>query len=169
MPPVVAAATAAPALFTAGAGVASALGGAIIGSRSNSKASKTQAQADAAALAMAKDNEARRRQEYDQQIAAERAQWDAEQARLEPYRNAQNALLGQATDRLRLNVGSLGGNRSASPYPGTVAANGTNTARTLAQLAGRGYVAEDPLPGVQAAPQLSIADIANWGSPRRMS
>lgn len=157
-------AAAIPAAVTA----VGALGGAALASRSNSKASKTQAQADAAALAMAKDNEARRRQEYDQQIAAEKAQWDAEQARLEPYRNAQNALLGQASNRLGLNIGSLGGMRSASPYPGSVAANGTNTARTLAQLGGSGYV-PDHGPEVQAAPQLSIADIANWGSPRRMS
>jgi hypothetical protein len=146
------------------------IGGAILSNKSNNQATKTQAQANAEALAMAKDNEARRRQEYDQQIAAERAQWDAEQARLEPYRNAQNALLGQASNRLGLNIGALGGARSATPYPGTVAANGTNTGRTLSQLAGgTGTVYNPPVPEVQAAPQLSIADIANWGSPRRMS
>lgn len=152
------------------AGIPAAVGtivGGVLNSRSNNKATKTQAQANAEAIAMAKDNEKRRREEYDRAEALSKAQWDAEQARLEPLRNAQNGLLGQASGRLGLNIGQIG----AKPYQslsGASANSGVMQPRTLAQLAGSGYVPPG-LPEVQAAPKLTIADIANWGSPRRMA
>lgn len=62
MPPVVAAAAAAPALFTAGATVASGLGGALIGSHSAGNAANIQATAAQKALDVQK-------QIYDQQRA----------------------------------------------------------------------------------------------------
>lgn len=51
MPPIVAAAAAAPALFTAGAAAAAGIGGALIGSHSAGSAAKTQAASADAALA----------------------------------------------------------------------------------------------------------------------
>lgn len=157
MPPVVAAAA---------IGGGAALAGSAISAHSNSNANKTQAKANSEAIAMAKDNEARRRQEYDRAEALSKAQWDAEQQRLEPLRAFQNAQIQQGADRLGFNIGQL----AAKPYPGSggAAVNSQAQPRTLAQLAGSGYVPPG-MPNIQAAPQLSIADIANWGSPRRMS
>lgn len=154
MPPVVAGAA-----VTAGG----ALAGGILNSRANNKAMQSQERANAEAIAMAKDNEKRRREEYDRAEALSKAQWDAEQARLEPLRNAQNGLLGQASGRLGLNIGQIG----AKPYQAASAAPASQP-RTLAQLAGSGYVPPG-LTEIQAAPKLTIADIANWGSPRRMA
>ncbi len=146
--------------------------GAGLSSRSNDKATKTQAQANAEAIAMAKDNEARRRMEYDRAESLSKQQWDAEQARLEPYRAAQNALLGQAGNRLGLNLGALGGYRAPASYGGSAAVPvGVQQNRTLAQLAGWGDAGPqiEHVPKIQAAPKLSIADIGNWGNQRRMS
>lgn len=158
MPPVVAGAA-----VTAGG----ALAGGILNSRANNKAMQSQERANAEAIAMAKDNEKRRREEYDRAEALSKAQWDAEQARLEPLRNAQNGLLGQASGRLGLNIGQIG-SRPYQSLSGASANSGVTQPRTLAQLAGSGYVPPG-LPEIQAAPKLTIADIANWGSPRRMA
>jgi len=170
MPPVVAGA-AAPWVASAITGAAT-LGGAALANRSNNKATKTQAQANSEAIAMAKDNEARRRMEYDRTEALSKQQWDAEQARLEPYRNAQNALLGQAGNRLGLNLGALGGYRTAAPYGEPRSQVGVPVqGRTLSQLAGWGDAGPqiEQVPEIQAAPKLTIADIGNWGNQRRMS
>lgn len=147
-------------------GGAQLVGGALNG-KANKKAMQIQDQASKRAEAIAIDNEKRRREEYDRAEALSKSQWDAEQARLEPLRNAQNGLLGQASGRLGLNIGQIG----ARPYQslsGASANSGVSQPRTLAQLAGSGYVPPG-LPEVQAAPKLTIADIANWGSPRRMA
>lgn len=149
------------------AAVGTVVGG-VLNSRANNKATQSQERANAEAIAMAKDNEKRRREEYDRAEALSKAQWDAEQARLEPYRAAQNGLLGQASSRLGLNIGQIG----AKPYQslsGASANSGVSQPRTLAQLAGSGYVPPGVGAEVQAAPKLTIADIANWGSPRRMA
>lgn len=156
MPPIVGAAA-----VTAGG----ALAGGVLSSRANSKAMKTQDQASRRAEAIALENERRRREEYDRGEAMAKAQWDAEQARLAPRRKLQDGLLGSAAARWGMNIGDLGGARQAAAYPGPGAAT-----PTMSDLGGRvqsGYV--PPGLDVQSAPRLSIADIANWGSQRRMS
>jgi hypothetical protein len=157
MPPVVAAAAVTGA---------SALAGGALSSRANNKAMKTQDEAARRAEALAIENEKRRREEYDRAEAMAKAQWDAEQQRLAPRRAAQDQLLARTGQRLGLDIGSLGGARPM-PYSG-----GTGTTsgkpRTLADIAGRPVV-DVPFTEVQAAPRLSIQDIANWGTPRRMS
>ena len=140
------------------------VGGALNG-KGNSKAIRTQDAAARRAEAIAIDNEKRRREEYDRGEAMAKAQWDAEQARLAPRRKLQDGLLGSAAARWGMNIGDLGGARQAAAYPGPGAAT-----PTMSDLGGRvqgGYV--PPGLEVQAPPRLSIADIANWGSQRRMS
>lgn len=162
MPPVVAAAAVTGA---------AALGAGALNARGNSKAAKTQDAAAQRAEAIAIENEKRRREEYDRAEAASKAQWDAEQARLEPYRAAKNALLGRSAGRLGLSLGDLGGARGATPYPGSSAAAAAASAyqkpRTLADLAGQPY--GSLMPEIQEAPRLTIADFGNWGSQRRAS
>ena len=160
MPPVVAAAAVTGA---------AALGAGALNARGNSKAAKTQDAAAQRSEAIAIENEKRRREEYDRAEAASKAQWDAEQARLEPYRAAKNALLGRSAGRLGLSLGDLGGARGATPYPGssTAAAAAYQKPRTLADLAGQPY--DSLMTEIQDAPRLTIADFGNWGSQRRAS
>lgn len=78
---------------------------------SNDKALAAQMAADAEAKKILQDNEMRRRQEYDALIAAEKAQWEAEEARRAPYRQASLGILGGAADRLGYDLSGL----SAAP------------------------------------------------------
>lgn len=70
MPPVVAAAA---------IGGAAALGGAALSSRSAGRASEAQSRATNDALKFERENEARRRQEYDESVAMQKAQWEAKE------------------------------------------------------------------------------------------
>jgi len=90
---------------------------------------KKQAKATNQALQLERDNEARRRQEYDQMIAEQRRQWEAEQERRAPYRQASEATLR-----------SIAASRGR-PMPTIVPSTGrpvTSSGGTLRSLAG-GY------------------------------
>lgn len=62
-----------------------------------SEAARLQAQGLAAQLAFEREQETRRRQEYDQQQATLKAQWDADQAWRAPYRQASASILARYT------------------------------------------------------------------------
>lgn len=135
-----------PSLPTKGSGMdpvtASALisggtqlvGGALNG-KGNKRAVETQDAAARRAEAIAIDNEKRRREEYDRAEALQKAQHDAEQARRAPYEAAKNALLQQNAGRMGLSLGEMG--RGA---PMSYATSSKGTPRTLASLAGSGYI-----------------------------
>lgn len=160
MPPVVAAA--------AIAGGAAITGG-VLSSRANSNAAKTQDSAAKRAEQIAIDNENRRRQEYDQQQANLKAQWDAEQARLAPRRALGDSLLQQFASRTGNSLGSLARPPAASaPPPGWVPGqvSATSQPRTLASMAGYG---DAPLDPALTPPQdMSLGNVFNWGTPRRV-
>lgn len=78
-----------PAAINAVSGVGSSL----VGKHSNKKALEAQTKASQEALAMEKENEAYRRSEARRIEDLQRAQFEAEQARLEPYRQAKAAFL----------------------------------------------------------------------------
>ena len=161
-------------------GAAIAGGATVAASRSASGSSKNaaqiQARSDAEALKMAKDNEARRRQEYDQANALEKQERAEYVARAQPYWDMSDAIGRRAGNRLGLNVGSMGGMR---PPPGASpgGAPGTRTAsadpRTIANMSG--YTGYDGLnPNFPGAPSMvspptgmTIGDVLNWGSKRR--
>lgn len=155
-----------PALIGAGASAY----GSKKASDANTEASRIQAQSNADALAFAREQEARRQKEYDQQIAAEKAQWEAEQARLAPYRAASYGILGQAADRLGMSLGELGG---AGGYSGSRAYSGPSSAGkdsgrrvdSLASLAnGNVEGALTPETPAMEAPKLTLADIIRMKS-----
>ena len=158
-----------PAVAAAAIQGGAQLVGSALNGKGNKRAIETQDAAARRSEAIAIENEKRRREEYDRAEAASKAQWDAEQARLEPYRAAKNALLGRSAGRLGLSLGDLGGARGATPYPGssTAAAAAYQKPRTLADLAGQPY--DSLMPEIQDAPRLTIADFGNWGSQRRAS
>lgn len=62
-----------------------------------SEAARLQAQGLAAQLAFERDQETRRQQEWDQQQASLKAQWDADQAWRAPYRQASASILARYT------------------------------------------------------------------------
>lgn len=111
--------------IAAGITAAGALASSKVSSNSNERAMETQAKADAEALALARENEARRRQEYDALIAAEKAQWEAEEARRTPYRQASLGILGGAADRLGYDLGGL----SAAPSSAKTSKAGATKSR----------------------------------------
>lgn len=157
-----------PAAITAG----SQLAGAALGSKGASKAAKTQKQASDAAIAYQREQDAKAEARQKEIDAKQEAQWNAEQARLEPYRQARAALLAQQGARLGLNLGALGGapGSSAAPAAGfrAVASNSGYTSgkpRTIADLAGLSQDAGDINPGVQAPEPMTIADLMQgWGA-----
>ena len=104
--------------------------------QASNNAARLQAEGLDKQLAFERDLEARRRIEYDQQVAQERAQWDAEQARRAPFRQA-------ADGAARLAAGKLGIAIDPRPAP-------TFTPSTPApgqtQVPGTGSVAQAPAP-----------------------
>jgi hypothetical protein len=74
--------------------------GALVKRSAEKNATQAQTQATDQALAFERENELRRRQEYDQSQAEARAQWDAEQARKAPYREMGDAILRRRAERL---------------------------------------------------------------------
>ncbi len=79
------AAIAIPAIVSA-IGTGATVGASVYGQRRQGKATDR-------ALQLERDNENRRRQEYDQMIAEQRRQWESEQARRQPYRDAAESTL----------------------------------------------------------------------------
>ena len=136
----------------------------------NKQASEIESRAAQEAIALDREKEARRQREYDQMIAAEKAKWEAEQRKLDeldqresPYRAASLGILGQASDRLGLNLGALGA------YPGAMSGSyGTSAAPrvasspyssgSLGSLGGLVPTATDPLPE-PAPPKMTLADL----------
>jgi hypothetical protein len=98
------------------------LAGAGISAGANIYGARRQGKATDRALDLERDNETRRRLEYDQMIAEQRRQFEAEQARRQPYREA-------AESTLRAIAASRG-----RPMPTVIPSTG-KTLRTL----GGGY------------------------------
>ena len=141
---------------------AAAVGGSLIGKHSNNKANDTQAKAAADALALQKDNEMERRKEYNDSLALQKAQWDAEQARLAPRRAIQDQLLAKYASQYGMNLGSLAGAASPVPFaPGGVSTANSATAspRTLASLAGP---TGDPM--VTPSPANNLGNVFDWSN-----
>lgn len=76
-------------------------------SSASKDASKVQKQASDDALAFSREQEATRRKEYEAMVAAEKEQWEAEQLRLDPYRQASLGILGGAASRLGYDLNSV--------------------------------------------------------------
>ncbi len=76
---------------------AAVLVGTIVAARSQSSASRraaeTEERTSTEALDFERERETHRREEWDRMMAAEEAQWNAEQERLEPYRHASRSAL----------------------------------------------------------------------------
>lgn len=169
MPPAVAGAAWLGPAIAGAAGV----GSAVIASKSAGKAAKTQKQSSDAAIAYQREQDAKAEARQKEIDAKQEAQWNAEQARLEPYRQARAALLAQQGARLGLNIGSLGGAPSA-PSPGFgMGSSGMGSTsgkpRTIADLAGIPQEVETIHPGVQAPNPMTIGDLmAGWNQRRAM-
>lgn len=84
------------AAVTGGAAVTSG----VMQSKANKRATDAQSKSTAEALAFERDNELRRRQEYDRSEAESRAQFDAEQARKAPFREMADVILRRRAERL---------------------------------------------------------------------
>lgn len=150
---------------------AAAAGGQVYGSKkaasANKEATQVQAQSNAEALAFAREQEARRQKEYDAQIAAERAQWEAEQKRLAPYRQASLGILGQAADRIGVNIGDIAG-YSGGYTPSGPSTYGQDSGRRLDPVSSSlASLADGTVPGALTpetaqieAPRLTLADLA---------
>jgi hypothetical protein len=95
-------ATTAAILLAAGAGATA--GASIYGAKKQAGAAREAAQIQGRAaeqqLAFERENEARRRAEYDRAEEQARAQWMAEQARQAPYEEAANAVLRRWSGQL---------------------------------------------------------------------
>lgn len=135
--------------------------GGLIGKHSSNKSADLQYRAAQQALEFEKQKEAERKAEYDKQQSELKAQWEAEQARREPYRRAAAAVLSQAGRRLGL--GDLGAGASLSrPMPagwdGTVASKVAKPSMNLGSLAGYS-AAPDP---TSTTPQLNLGNLADW-------
>lgn len=93
----------------AGVGIATAIAG-IYGahksSESTDKASTIKAKSDADALALARQQEATRKQEYDDNLKLQQQQWDAQQNIRAPYRAAGANALHKLGDILGVDFGS---------------------------------------------------------------
>ena len=165
------------AIATLGAG-AIAAGAQAYGSHkqssSNNRATDTQAKADQEAIKLARENEARRRQEYDQLIAAEKAQWEAEEARRAPYRQASLGILGGAADRLGYDLSGL----SAAPSSAKATRGGTSKVPSYVQdsLGGlSGFQPVTPPIEVPEPERMTLADLGrmrssgDWRTGRRVS
>lgn len=98
------------------AGTAGAAGiyGANKSSETAQQGQKQQADANADAIAEQQRQDAIQKQEFDQQQAAAKAQWDAEQNIRAPYRAAGSAALGSLGDILGVNFRGGGGAPSGS-------------------------------------------------------
>lgn len=169
MPPPVAAAA-----ITAGG----ALAGGVLSSRSSGKAAKAQEKANREAMAYQRELDSKEEARYKEQEAKLEAQWNAEQARLAeiearraPYRQAAEALLGQ--NATRMGLGFTPSSRPSIPtsMPPGWTPGAVQKPRTLAALAGTGYVPPDMEAGPVEAPRLTLNDILNtrWGAERRVS
>jgi hypothetical protein len=101
-----------PAIVPIIAGVAAVIQ-AKMASNAAKRATNAQSRSTSEALTLERDNEARRRQEYDQMIAEQRAQYDAEQARRAPYREASYLTL---RDIARSRGREIGEMRQPPPY-----------------------------------------------------
>lgn len=121
----------APELWKVGAGGAQTILG-LLQSRSQTnaanRASELQARGISDQLAFERENEARRREEYDRAEVAAKAQWDAEQARRAPARAAAAAILSAYTGQ---------GAPAARPMPANwrPMTSPTTAAQTIGQLA----------------------------------
>lgn len=93
------AAIAIPLIAAAVGGAATAYGAHAAGSASR-RAVNAQAQSDREQREFLQRQADEDRRRYDVQIAQEKAQWDAEQARRQPFRDAASAAMGQTGTRL---------------------------------------------------------------------
>jgi hypothetical protein len=149
-----------PFPIAAAIGAASGVGSALVGKHSNNNALKAQTQATNRALAVEQENEAYRRAEARRIEDLQRAQFEAEQARLEPYRQARQQFLNQQGGRLGLNVGAPPPRPQfvpGQPQSPTAGPTGGVPLSALAAMQGTGTQNTQ-------LPQLSLQEIMNWGS-----
>jgi hypothetical protein len=118
--------------LTYGLPAVATLGGALIGSRSNNKATKATESATNQALAFEREKEARRRQEHDRYQAERMRQWNAFQAQRAGLLRRWGVPMGRPAlangprasgartpsgenERIRLTLGDIAGRRMAPP------------------------------------------------------
>jgi multidrug efflux pump subunit AcrA (membrane-fusion protein) len=154
-------------LITAAVGAGTQIVGAKIQSGANKRATAAQTRATDAqthatdqALAHERDVELRRRQEYDMEQAAARAQWDADQARRAPYREFAESLLRRRAGRVGLSLGDASGPAPMGSMPGV--GSSPNAGTTLGSLVGRTPYGERPA----RRPMLSQAQLGDLARPR---
>lgn len=137
-------------LITAGITGGTAVAGALVNRSAQKSATKAQTQATDQALAFERENELRRRQEYDQSQAEARAQWDAEQARKAPYREMGDAMLRRRAERLGIPFSPRAEPMAQAPRP------------SLGSLAMPGGAPTDATSSAQGG--TSLADLARSAS-----
>lgn len=86
-------------ILGAGTGIA----GSLFADRGSSRAADASMQANREALAFEREREMRRRQEYDQERSERRAQFEANERRLAPYRQAAASVLAKYGVQIPLN------------------------------------------------------------------
>lgn len=157
-------------------GGVSLLGG-ILGNRSSNRAGEREYRAAMEALAYQKEQDAYRRKVEEEERAYQRSQdamlnarYEAEMARLAPYRALSQSILGRTAGRLGLNVPGGG---SAGIAPGgmiperaTALSGSTRTPSTLADIAmSEGLPASSAAAFMSPEPsrrRLTLADLGNW-------
>lgn len=133
-----------------GAGGADTILG-LLGNRGQTRAAREaaqlQAQGLAAQLQFERENEARRREEYDRTEAQAKAQWDAEQARRAPYRAAAAAILSRYTGQPASNY------TAPVPYSGAPVSKPLAGPTTIGAMAGMPSASAVPTVAPLTAPQ----------------
>lgn len=108
----------------AGTAGAATVYGANKSSEATQQASQVQSQSNAAAIAEQQRQDDLQKQEFDQQQAAAKAQWDAEQNIRAPYRAAGASALGSLGDILGVNFGGGASGGSGAPSAAPMSAAG---------------------------------------------
>lgn len=121
-------------LITAAVSGGTAIVGAKMASNANRRATDAQTASTDKALAFEREQEQRRREEYDREQRAMQAQWDADQARKGPYRELAESLLRRRAARVGIN---LGASAAQAPTSSGSTARMPGATPTLGSLAGR--------------------------------
>jgi len=146
----------------------SAIVGALLGKKGSDKATKAQTQANDQATQLARDQMAEDKRRYDEQQVLSKSQWDAMEARKDPWRRALAQRFGIPFPTATAPVSApLATSTAASAVP-QWAASALPT-RNSAPMTLGGMAGMSAPPPVEA-PQLTLADLGNWnkwGSPQQ--
>ena len=152
------------AAISAGATIASSL----LGNKGQKKAVQAQTQANDQATQLARDQMAEDKRRYDEQQVLSKSQWDAMEARKDPWRRALAQRFGIPFPTATAPVSApLATSTAASAVP-QWAASALPT-RNSAPMTLGGMAGMSAPPPVEA-PQLTLADLGNWnkwGSPQQ--